>query len=161
MAHRITLLTAVVALAPALALAQATSPGAPAPSPAIAAPGGMLAAPGNISPAARTDQLEVRIKDLHARLKITPDQEPQWSSFAEVMRANARQMGELYQSGNPQRMNALEALQHYARIARAHSDEITALVSPFQTLYASLSPPQKRLADEAFHSFQRGGRLRG
>lgn len=161
MALRTTLLAAVAALAPASAIAQGATPSPlTEPRPAVA-PRPMLGGPGNISSAARADQVEIRIKDLHARLKIMPDQEPQWSAFTDVMRANARRMSEHYRTGNPQDMTAPEALQRYAQIARAHSDEITALLAPFQILYAALSPAQKKLADEAFRSFQRRGTIHG
>jgi hypothetical protein len=35
------------------------------------------------------DRVEQRIADLHARLQITPDQQPLWDKFAQVMRDNA------------------------------------------------------------------------
>ena len=154
MIRRLNLLVAVIALAPCLAMAQATPPTTPA-------TGEAATAPRPRPPAVRADQLEIRIKDLHTRLRITSAQEPQWTAFADVMRANARQMGELYQTGNPQTMTAVDALQHYAKIAQAHSGEITGLVAPFQSLYDSMSPAQKKQADEAFHSFGRRDRARG
>ena len=114
-----------------------------------------------MSAAARIDQLDLRIKDLHARLKITPAQEPQWTAFTNVMRANATRMGEMYQSGNPQTMTAMDTLRHYAKIAQAHSEEITNLVAPFKALYDSMTPGQQKIADEALHSFGRREQMRG
>ncbi len=171
MKRRFTLLAAVIALTPGLALAQATSPATPtpleAPAPATATtppsiPTTTAIPPGRArSPAARLSQLDSRISDLHTRLKITPAQEPQWTALTNVMRANATRMGEMYQSGNPQTMSAVDSLKHYARIAQAHSEEITSLVAPFQTLYEAMTPAQQKLADSAFHSAGRVQPARG
>ena len=170
MIRPLTLIAASLLLMPGLAMAQATSPATPTPlagpPPATVAPSlvpaaGLLATPRVISRQARTDQLEIRIRDLHTRLRITPAEEPQWAAFADIMRANAKEMGELYRAGNPQSMSAVDALQHYAKIARAHSAEIDSLMVPFQTLYNEMDAAQKKLADDTFHSFGQRGRAGG
>ena len=160
MTRRLILFAAVIALTPALAVAQTTLPATPA---LQDAPSSTIVMPARraMSAAARIAQLELRIKDLHNRLQITPAQEPQWTAFTTVMRANAARMGEMYQSGNPQTMTAMDTLRHYAKIAQAHSEEITNLVAPFKALYDSMTPAQQKIADEAFHSFGRREQMRG
>jgi len=97
-------------------------------------------------------RVEERITWLHTQLKITPEQEPQWKTFADVMRSNGQTMGELYK----QRMetentrNALDDMKQYAQIAQAHAEDMQKLVTAFEPLYASLSPEQKKLADQTF-----------
>ena len=42
------------------------------------------------------ERVEARIKELHAQLRITPAEEPQWNEFAQVMRENARDMDQAF-----------------------------------------------------------------
>ena len=101
------------------------------------------------------NRVEKRITDLHARLKITPAQEPQWNAFAEVMRNNARQMDQDYQqrSQRVQEMSAVDNMQSYAKIAEAHAQDVQKLVPAFETLYNSMSAEQKHSADQVFRSY--------
>ncbi len=139
---------------PTMMLAAILVPVAGAPVHAQTAP----TASQTMTPAARVDQVEARIASLHTRLKITTEQEAQWAAFTTVMRANAKQMGELYQTGNPQTMSAVEAMRHYAKISQAHAEEIDNLVIPFEALYNMMAPAQKKAADDAFHTVGRNGR---
>ncbi len=57
-------------------------------------------APG-IAPAAekhQEDRVEVRIKDMHDKLKITAAQEEQWGKVEQTMREDAKVMDELTQA---------------------------------------------------------------
>ncbi|HYL48009.1 MAG TPA: Spy/CpxP family protein refolding chaperone [Stellaceae bacterium] len=160
---------AVVALTGALfivpALAQTTMPSAPPPTPptAPAMPAAPSAAPATPStaPAAkpaptktskRMSGVEARIKSLHARLKITAAQEPQWQPVAEAMRDNAATMEKLVSERNAKvkTMTAVDNLQTYSDIAQAHADGLKKLVSAFDPLYASMSDAQKKVADAVF-----------
>jgi periplasmic protein CpxP/Spy len=100
----------------------------------------------------REARVEERITQLHSSLKITPQQEDQWSKFADVMRDNAHTMGDLYRQRVAQRdnMTALDDMKQYAQITQADADGTKRLVDAFDPLYASLSPDQKKLADAAF-----------
>lgn len=157
---------AVVALTGALlvvpAFAQTTMPSAPPPAPptAPAAPSAEPATPST-APAAkptpmktskRMSGVEARIKSLHARLKITAAQEPQWQPVAEAMRDNATTMEKLVSERNAKvkTMTAADNLQTYSDIAQAHADGLKKLVSVFDPLYASMSDAQKKVADEVF-----------
>ncbi len=108
------------------------------------------------------DRVERRITDLHARLKITPAQEQQWSQFAQVMRDNARQMDEDFQqrSQHVQEMSALDNMQSYAKIAEAHAQDVQKLVPAFEALYNSMSAEQKHTADQVFRSYAERGQQR-
>jgi periplasmic protein CpxP/Spy len=104
------------------------------------------------APTKREARVEERITQLHASLKITPQQEDQWSKFADVMRDNAHTMGDLYRQRVAQRdtMSALDDMKQYAQITQADADGTKRLVDAFEPLYTSLSPEQKKLADESF-----------
>jgi hypothetical protein len=104
--------------------------------------------PGHETP--RT--IEHRIQDLHARLLISPAQQPQWDAFADVMRNNARNMERIFQ----QRVNTLSAMtapenmQSYAQVAASQAEDMQKLVPAFQALYDTMSDSQKKTADQVF-----------
>jgi len=117
------------------------------PPPAQQAPG-----PGPRSPEQAKARVEEQINRLHQQLGITANQEEQWNAFAAVMRANAQHMEELYRerANRFNQMNAVESLRSYQRIVQAHAEDLARLVPAFETLYASLTPDQQRIADQVF-----------
>ncbi len=127
------------------AFAQSSAPAAvsaPAMQPAALAP----------APTKREARVEERIKQLHSSLKITAQQEDQWSKFADVMRDNAHNMGDLYRQRVERRdtMSALDDMKQYAQITQTDAEGTKRLVDAFEPLYTSLSPEQKKLSDTAF-----------
>lgn len=112
------------------------------------APGVVLAADKD----AHEDRAELRIKDMHAKLKITPAEEEQWAKVAQVMRDNAKTMDTLTQArvDHAKDMTAVDDLKSYGEIADAHADGIKKLTPVFAELYASMSDAQKKEADTLF-----------
>jgi len=99
-------------------------------------------------PAAR---VETRISDLRKKLQITPAQDAQFKAFADVMRANAQSMQELFrQHAQHADRTAAGELHWYAQLATAHAEAMNKLVPVFDPLYQSLSAKQKKAADAAF-----------
>jgi protein CpxP len=98
------------------------------------------------------DRAEARIKDMHAKLKITAAQEDQWAKISQEMRDNAKSMDALTQKrlANANTMTAVEDLKSYAEIADAHANGIKKFIPLFETLYASMSDAQKKEADALF-----------
>lgn len=126
---------------------------------AASAPAAVAASSADVRAAQHQQRVEERITWLHTQLKITPEQEPQWKAFADVMRSNGQTMGDLYK----QRMegentrNALDDMKQYAQISQAHAEDMQKLVTAFEPLYTSLSPEQKKLADQTFrHGHEHG-----
>ena len=117
------------------------------------------AAPSAANPAsAKTNGVEQRITQLHAELKVTPDQESKWNSVAQAMRDNAANMDKLVaekRQVGPQNMTAVDDLKTYQEFTQAHLDGIKNLTSAFSTLYGSMSDQQKKNADEVFAKFNR------
>ena len=97
-------------------------------------------------------RVEARIKDMHAKLKITAAEEEQWSKVADVMRDNAKTMDELnsVRSANAKTMNAVDDLKSYGEVVDAHADEIKKFAAAFEPLYANMSEAQKAEADALF-----------
>lgn len=117
-----------------------------------AAPGAPAAKMAKAPQHSATDHVEARIKRLHSELKITPAEEQQWNDVAQVMRDNAANLDSLLAARHDKMgsMNAVDDLKSYGDIAQAHADGVKKLTGVFDTLYASLSDAQKKLADEAF-----------
>lgn len=105
------------------------------------------------SPAKSEDRpghdVEKHIADLHAKLKITPAQESQWSDVAQTMRSNAGEMEEAIEKREAN-ATAIDDLNAYAGIVQAHADGIKKLAKSFSSLYAAMPDDQKKLADEVF-----------
>lgn len=111
-------------------------------------PGVVLAADKD----AHVDRAELRIKDMHAKLKITQAQEEQWAKVAQVMRDDAKTMDTLTQArvGHAKEMTAIDDLKSYGEIAEAHANGIKNLTPVFGALYDSMSDTQKKEADTLF-----------
>ena len=113
-------------------------------APLLAAPLTLAHAQNKASPIATNpaDQkggnVESRITQLHAELKITPDQESKWNSVAQAMRDNEANMEKLvaekHQQG-PQGLTAVDDLKTYQEFAQAHVDGLKNLTSSFSSLY--------------------------
>jgi periplasmic protein CpxP/Spy len=104
------------------------------------------------SDAKRDMEVEKHIKDLHAKLKITPAEESQWTSVAQTMRDNAKEVDNAINKREAivNSATAVEDLNAYGDIAQAHADGVKKLSTAFSPLYASMSDDQKQVADEVF-----------
>jgi periplasmic protein CpxP/Spy len=87
------------------------------------------------------ETVEQRITNLHAALKITPEQGTQWNAVAQAMRENAANMDKIVAADRttpPQNMSAVEDLKSYQKFAQAHVDGLKNLISSFEKLYAAM-----------------------
>jgi hypothetical protein len=106
------------------------------------------------------ETVEQRISNLHKELKITADEETNWSGVAQAMRDNAAATQTLIaekMAQNPKGMTAVDDLKSYEKFAQAHVDGLKNLISSFQTLYDSMPDLQKKLADHVFQNFAHKG----
>jgi protein CpxP len=104
---------------------------------------------------AKGETVEQRITNLHAALKITPDEETQWNGVAQAMRENAAAMDKLVATNRtspPQNLSAVDDLKTYQQFAQAHVDGLKNLISAFSTLYTTMPDAQKKIADEVFNT---------
>jgi periplasmic protein CpxP/Spy len=105
------------------------------------------------------ETVEQRITDLHAALKITPDEEKSWNGVAQAMRENAAAMDKLVaekRTSPPQNMSAVDDLKTYQLFAQAHVDGLKNLTAAFSTLYEAMPDAQKKGADQVFQTSGRG-----
>jgi hypothetical protein len=135
---------------PARVLA-AQPPAAPAPTVTSPAP-----APARAAKASRPDRVEARITMLHAKLAITPAQEPAWQNLTQVMRDNEQTMEALTKAraDKTKSMTAVDHLKSYAEITTAHAEGLKKFIPVFETLYGSMSDAQKAQADTLFRGPQ-------
>ncbi len=102
--------------------------------------------------AKRSLAVERHIKDMHAKLKITPAEESQWAAVAQTMRDGAVELDKAIDKreaivGNSP---ALDNLNAYGDIAEAHADGVKKLAAAFSPLYAAMPDDQKKVADDVF-----------
>ena len=110
--------------------------------------------------ATKAETVEQRISSLHTALKITPQEEADWTSVAQAMRENAAAMQKLAADNTvqaPQSMTAVDDLKTYQKFAQAHVDGLKNLTSSFETLYDSMPDAQKKVADQVFQSSRHQG----
>jgi hypothetical protein len=102
--------------------------------------------------AKRDDAVEHHITDLHAKLKITAAEEPQWKEVADTMRQNARELDRAIDKRESTQgsATAVDDLNSYADIAQAHANGVKKLASAFSGLYSAMSDDQKKEADMVF-----------
>ncbi len=108
--------------------------------------------------------VDQRIAELHAKLAITPEQQPQWDRFTKVMRDNATAMDTRFQRRRQTllTMSTAENMQSYAHLVVEHGQDVQRLSAAFDTLYAGLSALQQRTADQNFRDdAHRGDPTRG
>ncbi|MDP9127202.1 MAG: Spy/CpxP family protein refolding chaperone [Pseudomonadota bacterium] len=100
--------------------------------------------------------VETRIKTLHDKLKITPEQESAWNDVAQTMRDNESALEQSIQARHqdPASMNALTDLKSYQMVAQTHVEGFKKLIPVFQTLYDEMSDTQKKNADDVFGRYE-------
>jgi len=100
----------------------------------------------------RVHKTEARIKHLHDLLKITSEQEAQWSSVAQVMLDNASAIeGAIQDRGQKATsLNAVDDLLSYQAIVAAHAEGLKKLAAAFAPLYSVMPELQQKNADAVF-----------
>lgn len=90
-----------------------------------------------------------RIKYLHDRLRVTPEQEPLWEPVAEAIRQSAQDIVPFLRERFRAKTNgsALDVLHSYEGLGAFQLDRLKAFIAVFEPLYASLSEGQKKIAD--------------
>jgi len=100
-------------------------------------------------------RVDDRIKELHDTLNITPDEEPAWKKVTRIMRQNEASIRKLVEARHQnESANAIDDLNSYESIARAHEDGLKRLIPAFKAFYNSLTPEQKTKADDMFGRYE-------
>lgn len=123
----------------------------------------LAAGPGNCGPmggweefhAQRAERMEQHQKRLHDALKLTPDQEGAWKTFADSMRPPAK--AERPAREDMAKLTTPERAEKMLDLAKQRQERMAEHVAALKTFYGVLTPEQKKVFDEQ-HAFQRGGR---
>ncbi len=109
----------------------------------------------------KADRIETRIKELHDKLQITPEQEELWGSVAQTMRdtANTFRSEVTDRSAKLKTATAVDDLKSFQVIADSHADGLKRLIPVFEALYDKMSPDQQKNADKVFGEHQRHARM--
>ena len=112
------------------------------------------------SDAKRDAANEKHITDLHAKLKITTEQETLWDNVAKTMRESAGDMDKAIdiRESSIAISTAVDDLNAYAAIAQVHADSVKKLSTAFGPLYAAMPDAQKKLADDVFTQREHAGK---
>jgi Spy/CpxP family protein refolding chaperone len=101
-------------------------------------------------PVAAADKRLARLK---SDLKITAAQEPAWDAYAQQIKQHAGEMQALHNTmrdsaaGNT-RPSAPERVERQAQFAKKQQEHLERLAVLTKDLYATLTPEQKKLADQ-------------
>ncbi|RON08934.1 hypothetical protein BK659_11835 [Pseudomonas brassicacearum] len=102
------------------------------------------------------DVVDKRIKELHAKLKITDKQSTQWDAYAQTIRDNAHNADTAFleRAEKLPALSADDAMMSYAKLAQLHADNMQKLATAFSALYGTFSDVQKKNADKLFRNEQ-------
>lgn len=142
-----TLVSLALAAAAPLAAAQATAPGASQKSQA------QRPDQGKREFRMPSERVEARLAEAKTKLKITAQQEAQWSAFADVTRRHAKAADERVKAmrdgkRSQERLTAVQRLERRQQMAATQSQRLTEVIAAAKPLYAALSAEQKAIADE-------------
>lgn len=107
-----------------------------------------------------SERIEARLAYVKTALKITPAQEPQWNTLANVLRAQARAMDSeitARRAATSTTTTAIERLERRQRFLTAAAARTNDVLNAARPLYASLSDDQKKIADELLDRGSRRG----
>lgn len=106
--------------------------------------------------------LEERVKDLRAKLGVTPEQEPAWQKVEQAMRANEASMRAMIKEkrGREGELNAIESMESAQNFAQAHANNLANIIAPFKDLYNSMTEEQRKNADVVFNNFRHADGMR-
>ena len=100
-----------------------------------------------------------RLEKLKSALGITPDQEPQWSAFADSVMQQVNQMKAAHEQWKDVPATAPERIDRQIAMMKQRTASFEAIGQAAKSLYATLNPDQQRIADEKllrWHGEHRG-----
>ena len=93
------------------------------------------------------DRVEGRIAFLKAELKVTDAQSESWNAFADALRSNAKKLGELRSSMDPQ-ASLVDRLAWQEKWLTARAEDTRSIRNTYTDLAARLSDEQKKSAEQ-------------
>ena len=112
-----------------------------------------------------TERVESRIAYIQQALQITPAQQPQFDTLANVLRKQAQVMdqrfqqrrAQMQQGAAPANVTAIDRLERAQRMTAERYNQLGEVIAAAKPLYDVLSPEQKQAADQLLARRGRGG----
>lgn len=98
-------------------------------------------------------RVQERLEKLKAALQITPEQEPQWSAFADKVLTQVQQMKAEHESMKVRLATAPERIDRQLTLMKGRASRFEVVAQAAKDLYATLTPEQKQIADKKLLSF--------
>lgn len=99
------------------------------------------------------------LAELHAKLKLSKDQEPAWQTFSDQVTAQAKKMGEMHEHKGADRekmgKTTPERMDMMAGMMQERAQTMRSMADALKTFYATLTPEQKATLD-AMHKEHMG-----
>ncbi|MES2562147.1 MAG: Spy/CpxP family protein refolding chaperone [Pseudomonadota bacterium] len=159
--------SADISAEPAIVIAQASQPRAPDAS------GTPRQTPDRRDARKPSERVEARLAYARTALKITAAQQPQWESFATVLRKHAAAMDKRFEQRRTQaganvgarpdarQMSAIERMERRQQRMAERAAQLTEVIAAAKPLYAGFTPEQKQIADTMLATRGHGGRRDG
>jgi periplasmic protein CpxP/Spy len=101
-------------------------------------------------------RVQKRLDHLKAKLQIAPEQEQQWSAFANTVLAQVQQMKQAREAAQPRPTTAPERIDQQLARMKERTARFEAVADAAKGLYANLTPEQRQIADERLLNFRHG-----
>lgn len=108
--------------------------------------GAMHGGPMFGDPSAHAEQ---RLAYLKEQLRITPEQETQWQSYADSIKQQAQTMAAMHASAQGAQSTATERMDQHIAFMQLRLNNMQAVSSAARQLYEVLTPDQKAVFDQA------------
>jgi hypothetical protein len=103
-----------------------------------------------------SERVEARIARIQQALQITSAQQPQFDTFANVLRKQAQAMdqriqerrAQMQQGAAPTNLTAIQRLEFMQRVTANRYNQLGEVIAAAKPLYDTLSPEQKQAADQ-------------
>jgi len=103
-----------------------------------------------------SERVEARIARIQQALQITSAQQPQFDTFANVLRKQAQAMdqriqerrAQMQQGAAPTNVTAIQRLEFMQRVTANRYNQLGEVIAAAKPLYDTLSPEQKQTADQ-------------
>jgi periplasmic protein CpxP/Spy len=97
--------------------------------------------------------VQKRLERLKSDLRITPEQQAQWSAFSNSVMQQMEQLKAAHQSMKERPAKAPERIDRQVEMMKQRLASFETIAQAAKTLYASLDPAQQQIADQRLLNF--------
>jgi hypothetical protein len=101
----------------------------------------------------RAAYAQKRLERLKAKLRITPEQESQWSAFSNTVMQQMEQLKTAHRGMKEMPAKAPERIDRQVEMMKQRVASFETVAQAAKTLYAALTPDQQQIADQRLLNF--------